>query len=74
MNENKYNKNCPDWAFDIYIDGYVEEKIAHVLDILKGDSKGIIYNNDMMACVESQLVAEYLGFVKIKESTSLYSG
>ncbi len=61
MNENEYNKNCPDWAFDIYIDE--QEKILHVLDLFE-DLKGIIYDNDEMASIESQLVAKFLGFIK----------
>lgn len=60
-------KHCPEWAFNIYLD-FSSVEIPHVLDVLSREGlyegKKVIYDNDMMSCVESQLVAEYLGLTK----------
>jgi len=57
-NKNQYNKNCPDWAFDIYVNKQSKGKIPYTFNFL--ETGYLIGDNDELASIESQLVADYL--------------
>ena len=55
-----YNEHCPDWAHNLYLNTHKIPYLYDIIDIYETDEEDFT-NPDLDACIESQLVAIYLG-------------